>query len=292
MSDGELRFSLQAITNTAPPPDNLRRWGNSHIDSAGSLCGQTCTLRHVLNACKISRSLFQGRYLWRHNLILGCLQKYLPDFWPSVKKENCAATAPFIRLVPEGTKAINLPSSRQTRRSPVSSDLLRCGNDWVFLFDLEAGLIFPPEIASTTQRPDIVIYSKSEKIVVLIELACPPEDRSSTAHELKKDRYLELLSNCRINGWKAFHFPVEVGSRGFVAYSRHLVSKNLVSQVIWPRKPEMNAPRLFFVHPNPFIFSGTSGNGPAANSSPFKSVAALVSDIPLHWVCLTRCTEC
>ena len=81
------------------------------------------------------------------------------------------------------------------------------------------GLIFPPEIASTTQRPDIAIYSKSKKIVVLIELTCPLEDRISTAHELKKDRYLELLSNCRCNGWTAFHFPVEVGSRGFVAYS-------------------------------------------------------------------------
>ena len=78
---------------------------------------------------------------------------------------------------------------------------------------------FPPEIASTTQRPDIVIYSKSKKIVVLIELTCPLEDRISTAHELKKDRYLELLSNCRCNGWTVFHFPVEVGSRGFVAYS-------------------------------------------------------------------------
>ena len=109
MSDGKLHFSLQAITNTTPTPDNLRRWGNSEIDSACSICGQTCTLRHVLNACKVS--LLQGRYLWRHNLILGCLQKYLLDFWSSVKKENCAATAPFTRLIPEGTKAINLPSS-------------------------------------------------------------------------------------------------------------------------------------------------------------------------------------
>ena len=90
------------------------------------------------------------------------------------------------RLVPEGTKAINLPSSRQTRRPLVSSDLLRCGNDWVFLFDLETGLIFPPEIASTTQRPDIVIYSKSKNIVVLIELTCPLENRISTAHDPPK----------------------------------------------------------------------------------------------------------
>ena len=59
MSDRELRFSLQAITNMTPTPDNLQRWGNSEIDSACSLCGQTCTLRHVLNACKVS--LLQGR---------------------------------------------------------------------------------------------------------------------------------------------------------------------------------------------------------------------------------------
>ena len=269
MSDGELRFSLQAITNTTPTPDNLRRWGNSEIDSACSLCGQTWTLRHVLNACKVS--LLQGRYLWRHNLILGCLQKYLLDFWSRVKKENCAATAPFIRLVPEGTKAINLPSSRQTRRPLVSNDLLRCGNDWVFLFDLETGLIFPPEIASTTQGTDIIIYSKSKKIVVLIELTCPLEDRISTAHELKKDRFLELLSNCRCNGWTAFHFPVEVDRGALLRTLWHLVSKNLVSQSIWPRKPEMNAPRLLYVHPTPFIFSGISGNGLAVKSFALKS---------------------
>ena len=132
MSNGELHFSPQAITSTESALDNLRRWGNSKVDSTCSLCGQTCTLRHVLNACKVM--LLQGRYLWRHNLILGCLQKYLLDFWSSVKKESCAATASFIRLVREGMKAINLPSSRQTRRPLVSSDLLRCGNDWAFSF--------------------------------------------------------------------------------------------------------------------------------------------------------------
>ena len=214
MSDGELRFSFQAITNMTPTPDNLRRWGNSEIDSACSICGQTCTLQHVFNACKVS--LLQGRYLWRHNLILGCLQKYLLDFWSSVKKENCAATAPFIRLVPEGTKAINLPSSRQTWRPQVSNDLLRCGNDWVFLFDLETGLVFPPEIGSTTQRPDIVIYSKSKKIVVLTNV--PLEDRISTAHELKNDRYLEDILG-RISSVRHSVFQIRLDYRNKVQSS-------------------------------------------------------------------------
>ena len=199
----------------------------------------------------------------------------------------------FHQSRPRRNEAVNLPSSRQTRRPLVSSDLLRSGNgSMVFLFDLEAGLIFPPEIASTTQRPDIVIYSKSKKIVVLIELTCPLKDHISTAHELKTDSYLELLSNCRCNGWTAFLFPVEVGSRGFVAYSLTSCPKNLVSQAIWRRKQEMNVPRSLYMHPTPFIFGGTSGNGLATNFSAFKSVAAVVSDITLHWVCLTRCTEC
>ena len=47
----------------------------------------------------------------------------------------------------------------------------------------------------------------------------------------------------------------------------------------------MNAPRLLYVHPTKFMFSRTSGNGLAANSFAFKSVAAVVSDIPQHWVC-------
>ena len=33
MSDKELKFTLQAITNTAISPDNLRRWNCAQIDS-------------------------------------------------------------------------------------------------------------------------------------------------------------------------------------------------------------------------------------------------------------------
>ena len=41
----------------------------------------------------------------------------------------------------------------------------------------------------------------------------------------QKDRYLELLSNCRCNGWTAFHLPVEFGLRGFVAFSLTCLQK-------------------------------------------------------------------
>ena len=88
-----------------------------------------------------------------------------------------------------------------------------------------------------------------------------------------------------------FTFQLKLDRGALLHTLWHFVSKNLVSRAIWPRKPEMNVPRLLYVHPSPFIFSGTSGNGLAANSFAFKSVAAVVLDITLHWVCLIRGTE-
>ena len=51
----------------------------------------------------------------------------------------CAATTPFISLVPKWTKAVHLPSSPGTLIPLVSSHLLRRGNHRVFLFVLETG---------------------------------------------------------------------------------------------------------------------------------------------------------
>ena len=60
-----------------------------------------------------------------------------------------SSDAPFIRLVPEHAPSFRPHSSDRSRRPLFSSDALRCASDWVFLFDLEDALIFPPEIAAT-----------------------------------------------------------------------------------------------------------------------------------------------
>ena len=36
--------------------------------------------------------------------------------------------------------------------------------------------IFPPEIVTTSRRPDITIYSPKEKLAVVIELTVPAEE--------------------------------------------------------------------------------------------------------------------
>ena len=242
LDDANLRFSLQIITNTAPTPDNLRRWGVTEIDTSCALCGKPCTLRHVLNACSVA--LFQGRYTWRHNSVLSVLQRHLLKFWDYARQQPEHQQAPFIRFVPERARAPRLPIIRRSRRPLPYQDALRCAQDWEFLFDLGEGLVFPPEIAATNQRPDIVIFSRSLRQVILIELTVPLEDRVSDAHSRKHDRYLPLLVNCESNGWHATHFPVEVGCRGFVAFSLTRCLKDLGFPTYWAKRVRNECSRV------------------------------------------------
>ena len=87
------------------------------------------------------------------------------------------------------------------------------------LVDLHRRLKFPSEIAETTLRPDIVIWSKKTKQVVLVELTVPWEERMEEAHEKKKAKYQPLLEDCQDRGWRTWNLPVEVGCRGFVGQS-------------------------------------------------------------------------
>jgi len=55
--------------------------------------------------------------------------------------------------------------------------------------DLKEQLQFPQEIAQTTLRPDIVIWSRNPKRVVMVELTVLWEDWIEESHELKRSKY-------------------------------------------------------------------------------------------------------
>ena len=77
---GILPFVLKASTNTLNTPDNLRRWGKKKLANCG-LCGNHCTLLHILNYCKTS--LDQGRFDWRHDSIVKLLASTLLEGKPA-----------------------------------------------------------------------------------------------------------------------------------------------------------------------------------------------------------------
>ncbi|XP_063325341.1 uncharacterized protein LOC134624301 [Pelmatolapia mariae] len=126
------------------------------------------------------------------------------------------------------------------RTSPSAPDLgpLKVARDWQMQVDLDQRLIFPTEIVTTTLRPDLVLWSNSQKLAYLIELMVPWEEAIEEAieetFERKKLRYANLAAEAEDRGWKIKVHPVEVGCRGFVATSGQLPSTQPnVSNTSW-----------------------------------------------------------
>ena len=97
--------------------------------------------------------------------------------------------------------------------------VLTTANDWLMSADVGEKLDFPRDICTTNLRPDIVIWSKHTKQVLLVELTVPWESRMEEAHERKLAKYQPLIDDCIRNGWRAQNLPIEVGARGFPAKS-------------------------------------------------------------------------
>ena len=76
-------------------------------------------------------------------------------------------------------------------------------------------MVFPREITVTNMRPDIVIWSMTTKTTVLGELTVPWEENVGVANEFKKDKYVDLVEQCKSQGFKVLCHPVEIGCRGF-----------------------------------------------------------------------------
>ncbi|CAC5362581.1 unnamed protein product [Mytilus coruscus] len=80
------------------------------------------------------------------------------------------------------------------KKSVEGSGLLGTATDWQMLVDLKQKLQFPPQIAVTNQRPDIVIWSASTKQAILLELTVPWEERIEDANERKRLKNQDLLA--------------------------------------------------------------------------------------------------
>ena len=74
-------------------------------------------------------------------------------------------------------------------------------------------------LSVSTLRPDILLFSRSTKKVIIIELASPWEENMSQWHEEKSQKYYPLCCSIRSNGWFVYFYAIEVGARGFCAES-------------------------------------------------------------------------
>ena len=101
----------------------------------------------------------------------------------------------------------------------LNSCLLSTAQDWQWRVDIGTRLKVPEQIATTTLRPDLILWSTETKQVLLIELTVPWEENIEVACERKLEKYQELVEQCKVNKWRTACHPIEVDCRGFAGRS-------------------------------------------------------------------------
>ncbi|KAM9717486.1 uncharacterized protein ACNS7B_021136 [Menidia menidia] len=177
------------------------------------LCGRTANLEHVLSSCH--SSLADGKFRWRHDQILAQLAD-------GIDQARTRA-----RQLSKGPRFIHFTRAGENGAAGGrSKGVLATANDWEMRADLKKQLKFPEEIAHTSLRQDIVLWSKGTKQVVLIELTIPWEERMEEAYERKLNKYQALILESQLNGWKTWNLPVALGLLGIEGLARKRLVAN------------------------------------------------------------------
>ena len=212
--DRLISFILNATINTCRTPVLMKLWGYVATASCALCKGDQCTLHHILANCQIA--LKQRRYNWRHDSTLLELKSFLGELLVQLVKRKKTSNNP-IKFVKKGK------FSKSRSSVDRSSSILDSAKDWEVLVDLDDNRsLFPPEVYATAERPDIIIFSRASRQIILAELTNGAEEGFENAKLRKEARYANLVANINDNEaclWTALLFTIEVGARGFVGYS-------------------------------------------------------------------------
>ena len=216
-SEMSLRFLIRSVYDLLPTPANKNVWFRTD-EHRCELCGEVGTLNHILSACRVA--LHQGRYRWRHDLVLKEIASVVEDR----RKQNNISPwkkKKWIKFVKTGEN--RKPAARSTE----VDSYLSTARDWKLKVDLQRRLVVPPHIMETTLRPDMLLVSERTKQLGIVELTVPREDRVEVSAALKKLRYTPLEEEARRKGWKVRMWSIEVGCRGFPAASLSTFFKDI-----------------------------------------------------------------
>ena len=216
-----ISFLLNATTNSISSPYLRHLMGLETSDKCMLCAVSNCNSSHILAGCSVA--LNSKRYTWRHDSFLLTLK---PELEKRIKLQNNSyINVDSFAKPPPITSSFVKANSKSTLSEPRSKtsdrNILSNANDWKLLIDFDYdNIIFPPEIFSTSQRPDIVIWSKKVRMVLMIELTVPADENILTAQVRKRTRYEQLSIDMKeVNNWNSKIITVEVGARGFVAKS-------------------------------------------------------------------------
>jgi hypothetical protein len=206
----QVKFLVKSTLDVLPTPANLRRWWNSSSNKC-PLCNGYGSMKHILSFCKVG--LNQGRLTWRHDSILRILMSALKSKAASSKK----STLPY--HVRNRVGFVSASSGRvYVSQNKVRRNFFSDADDWNFVADLDnEDYMFPPHIAITRLRPDIVFYSESLKKVAIVELTVPAPENVKESHMYKVNKYKALVDD--IKQYQVDCFCIEVSTLGYRSFS-------------------------------------------------------------------------
>ena len=216
-------FVLNATHNSVMTPD-LRQICGYVSDPACRLCSNEnekhkATLHHIIAGWP--HALADRRYTWRHDSVIATLlQAIQPVLLGHNQKPPAQAPIPKISssFVPAGA------APKRNKQASPNKSLLGTAPDWKLLVDFyHKPYLFPPHILASRERPDILLYSNSLRVVIFGELTCPAEEGITEAKLYKQSRYAPLAESIRQlkHPWTVHVLTLEVGARGFVARSTY-----------------------------------------------------------------------
>ena len=141
----------------------------------------------------IKIALHQGGFSFRYDKVLCELVVILKNFLSSYKP-NKSSDINFNNFVREGKKPKTAPCKDFL-------GILHSASGWNLNFDLDGILVVPVFLAVSTLRPAILLFLRSTKKVIIIDLSYPCEDNMSSWHEKKSLKYYPLYCSIRSNGW-------------------------------------------------------------------------------------------
>ena len=151
-----------------------------------------------------------------HNANLQCWRK-LPDAC-----KLCGKRQTLLHILNNCPVALNFRryNQRHDLVLTVISDFLKVTltEDYKIVSDLGTPetYLFPPVLAVTDLRPDLVVYNDLMRDAIIIELTVPFESNFGKAQERKQVKYHGLVNDVKKNGFDVDLITIEVGSRGFV----------------------------------------------------------------------------
>ena len=152
------------------------------------------------------------RYTWRHNSVLDELVRIIQNL---MTPESNKSTQKFV--TEQGDK-IHVGSKKSTYHRVIpGQNLLGLGDNWKVSADLSGWRNdYPKIISSKGLRPDIVLFSKENAKVMLVELTIPFESRLEQSYDYKTSKYEDLKKELEKVRFSVIVKAVEIGARGFV----------------------------------------------------------------------------